>query len=355
MGVSLESLPEIRNTRCVRYRFRYSACDDCAKGCPADAVTLDDKGVAIDATRCNGCGLCSAACRTAVFHFPAFPTSELSKPRDKKLAVACAPSQFEEAVRVPCLGDLEPALLGALAQQGVAVTLYGADRCAECANAPQGGARVEAVMAVMSELAETAPEKWITPLLESGSEKSQHSAERRQLFRRFTNRAVESIRSVEGLVSVPESAIRAAAHFIPPRRRLAESLLQRVSPPTEDALLPALFALADIEAVNGQCTGCDACARVCPTGALKVSEVETQWALQFQVGQCVGCGVCIEACGAGALSLQSRWRAEDEQPIVLHELHRYRCQVCGRYFVGLAAENCPVCQDDQDSFDAIFG
>jgi formate hydrogenlyase subunit 6/NADH:ubiquinone oxidoreductase subunit I len=295
------------------------------------------------------------ACSTAVFHLPAFPTSELSKPRDKTLTVACMQAQQEDAVRVPCLGDLEPVLLGALAQRGVAVTLYGADRCAACSNAPQGGACVEALIDAMDALAVNASALWTTPVLGSGSEKLDYDAERRQLFRRFSNRAVESVRSVEGVASIPESAIRAAAHFVPPRRRLAESLLQGVSSQVDDSLLPVLLGVADIEPGTGPCTGCDLCARVCPTGALKVSELESQWALQFQIGQCVGCGVCIEACSSGALSLHQRWRPMGDAAEVVHELNRYRCQVCGRYFVGVEAESCPVCEDDQESFDAIFG
>lgn len=356
MAVSIGNLPEIRNQRCVRYRFRYSACSRCADSCPPGALTPGEEGVELDVTRCSGCGLCLSACPTAAFHLPSFPISALAKPVEKQLAIACTTSGLTGDVLIPCLGDIDPALLASLAMRGIALTLRGTSHCVECTHAPQGGERVEALLAAMQELAEASPEKWTAPTVEQTQSGSGFRADRRQLFRSFSNRAVESIRkdTDQGEV-IPESAIRAAAHFVPPRRQLAEQLLERFDVLPVESLLPLLFGVAVVEQGDGHCSGCDACARVCPTGALKLSEIDSQWALQFHSGQCVGCGVCIEACGAEALTLRHRWQREGDIPTVLHELHRYRCQGCGRYFVGLEEDICPVCKDDQDSFATIFG
>lgn len=355
MAVSIGNLPELRNQRCVRYRFRYSACSRCADSCPPGALTPGEEGVELDATRCSGCGLCAATCPTAAFHLQSFPAAALAKPQEKALAVACNPSGQEGELRIPCLGDIDPALLASLAFRGIAVTLRGAGQCSECAHAPHGGERVAALLAAMDELAAAAPAKWVAPVVESAERGAGHRADRRQLFRRFTNRAVESMRSERVDEAIPESAIRAAAHFVPARRQLAEYLLERIDGLPDESLLPPLFGVAALEPGAGRCTGCEACARVCPTGALKVAEVESDWVLQFRPGQCVGCGVCIEACGAEALALEHRWRQEGEMPASLHRLRRYRCQGCGRFFVGLEEESCPVCEDDRNSFDAIFG
>jgi ferredoxin len=355
MAVSIGNLPEVRNQRCVRYRFRYSTCSRCADSCPPGALAPGEEGIELDASRCSGCGLCAATCPTAAFHLPSFPTAALAKPQEKALAVACNPSGQEGDLRIPCLGDIDPALLASLALRGIAVTLRGTDHCAECAHAPHGGECVEALLAAMHELGEATPAKWSAPVVENGEAEPGHRADRRQLFRRFTNRAVESIRSETVQEAVEERAIRAAAHFVPARRQLAERLLERIDSLPEESLLPLLFGVAAIEPGAGHCTGCEACARVCPTGALKLLEVESDWVLQFRAGQCVGCGVCIEACGADALVLHHHWQPEGEMPTSLHQLRRYRCERCGRFFVGLEEDNCPVCQDDQESFDAIFG
>ncbi|HEX9803282.1 MAG TPA: 4Fe-4S dicluster domain-containing protein [Gammaproteobacteria bacterium] len=355
MSTAIGNLPELRNQRCVRFRFRYSACTRCADSCPAGALAPGEEGVELDATRCRGCGLCAAACPTATFHLPAFPTAALARPQEKALAVACSPSGQEGDVRIPCLGDIDPALLASLAMRGIAVTLRGAGQCAGCANAPHGGERVEALLAAMLLLGDDAPEKWCPPGIETGEAGPAHRADRRQLFRRFTNRAVESVRSDRALEAVPESAIRAAAHFVPPRRQLAEHLLARFAAVPEGPALAQLLDIATLTPRHGRCTGCEACARVCPTGALKIAEVESRWALAFRAEQCVGCGVCIEACGADALALQHQWQPQGEAPAPLHELRRYRCEGCGRFFVGLEVDNCPVCRDDEESFNAIFG
>ncbi len=356
MAVSTENLPEIRNQRCVRYRFRYSACSRCADSCPPGALTPGEEGVELDVARCSGCGLCQSACPAAAFHLPSFPISALAKPVEKQLAIACKPSGLAGDVLIPCLGEVDAALLASLAMRGIALTLRGTGHCAECTHAPQGGEHVEALLVAIQELDDATPAKWTVPTVEQRQSGPGFRADRRQLFRRFSNRAVESIRNEtdKGEV-IPERAIRAAAHFVPPRRQLAERLLERLDVLPDESLLPLLFGVAVVEQGDGHCTGCDACARVCPTGAMKVSEIESQWTLHFRSGQCVGCGVCIEACGAEALTLRQRWQRAGDNPTVLHELRRYRCQGCGRYFIGLEEDSCPVCQDDEESFATIFG
>lgn len=353
MAVALTNLPQVRNERCVRFRFRYSACDRCARSCPPGALDLGAEGANIDPALCSGCGLCAAACPTAAFHLPRFPTAALLRPERDTLTVACAPCGEKADVHVPCIGAIDLALLASLARRGVAVTVRGSGHCTGCANAPAGAERVESLISALDELGQADAQGWRAPAFESGAAPAPHRADRRQLFRRWTNRAVAGVREEAHSATVPDSAIRPAAHFVPPRRKLADRLLDGPAL-SEASAVPELFGVATLYAGSGQCTGCDACTRVCPTGALKEAEADC-WELLFRSSQCVGCGVCIEACGAGALRLEPRWEPQPETPTVLHRLLRYRCQGCGRFFVGLEEDACPVCQDDQDSFDAIFG
>ena len=48
--------PSIRNKKCT-------GCGECAKWCPADAITLQDNVAVIDRKKCIGCGECLAVCR----------------------------------------------------------------------------------------------------------------------------------------------------------------------------------------------------------------------------------------------------------------------------------------------------
>lgn len=356
--MAIVNLPEIRTERCVRYRFRYSECDRCAESCPPNALRGGQEGVALDSDLCSGCGLCAAVCPTAAFHLPRLPLAELAKPRGRSLAVACVPSGQKGDVRVPCLGDLDLALLASLAQRGVALTLHGAGHCEGCAHGNGGAGRVAALLDALDELGSAAAASdlpWSAPAAESGEAGEHHRADRRQLFRRWANRAEASARQEKADIVAPASAIRAAAHFVPARRRLADAVLSRFDSLREIPSLGLLFGTGVIEGESGRCTGCEACFRVCPTGALKVAATESQWQLNHQPGSCVGCGVCVEACGAEALRLHHRWRPGEEQRLVLHALRHYRCQGCGRFSIGLEDDICPVCRDDENSFTAIFG
>ncbi|AXS84107.1 4Fe-4S dicluster domain-containing protein [Marinobacter sp. Arc7-DN-1] len=352
----VDDLPELRNSRCVRYRFRYSQCSDCADNCPSEALTLGEEGVELDATRCSSCGLCVAACPVGAFRQPTFPTAALAKPAEKRLSVACKPSGEKGDLLIPCLGDIEPALLASLSLRKIAVTLRGAGHCAECAYAPQGAEVLRILLEGMQALAESASTQSTLPVLSESVGGSGYRADRRQFFRRFSNRAVENFRAEDSLEVVPQQAIRAAPHFVPARRKLAETVLEQLGGIDAASPLPALFGVAVVTPIAGRCTGCEACARVCPTGALKIDETENRWVLRFDAARCVGCGVCIEACGAQALQIEPRWYPGPVEPdSPLHELGRCRCESCGRFFIGLEGEGCPVCRDDEENFGAIFG
>ncbi|EDP8645425.1 4Fe-4S binding protein [Salmonella bongori] len=61
--VNLTSEPTVDVTQaCVRRRFRFSSCRACADVCPAQAFSLMQGQVSVDATRCIACGHCLFVC-----------------------------------------------------------------------------------------------------------------------------------------------------------------------------------------------------------------------------------------------------------------------------------------------------
>lgn len=360
------SVPELQAARCTRYRYRYGECRRCAEACPHDAIELLDEGIRLDAARCQNCALCTAACPTAALKADNLPRLDLLRRAIKtdRFSLACAPSGLTADAVVPCLGALDATMLAYLAKRRIAVTLLGSHQCDRCAH----GARGEAHLAANLEAADAleraaAPEEWLAAALaaapgESGTQ-SDFRAGRRQLFRRLVGRGIDEVTRVAAPAAgqpVEEKAIRAGAWFVPEMRELLAIVCKRKDGQPFRLAPQKALPLMDIHLKHG-CTACEACFRVCPTGALQIRDDGESWNLAFFLDRCVGCGVCLDVCQPRVLHAAESFDATPErEPAILHRLAKRRCDRCDRFFVSAeACETCPVCADDADAFTAIFG
>lgn len=368
--------PQFRASRCTRYRYRYSECSRCADACPHAALTLGDEGVTLDTACCQNCGLCVSACRTGAWTSEGFKPIDLLRQAIKQptFSFACAPSGAVADAVVPCLGALDAASLAYLAKRRIPVTLRGAEHCAACAHGERGAGQLamnlEACDVLMRAAEPLAGEPWIAPQLEATpsrvadreAERARGSfaAGRRQLLRRLVGRGVAEVagasEQLEAPLPVPDKAIRAGAYALTEQRELLQIVCARkdeqpFTVPLHDAL--PLMALS----LHPGCTVCEACFRVCPTGAIQIEESPADWQLRFQADRCVACEACLEVCQPRVLDADSAFDARPEQPArVLLALAKQRCARCDRHFVSaLPEQTCPVCRDDQDAFAQIFG
>lgn len=355
--------PRFEVSRCVRYRFRYSACRRCADACPHDAIALDDAGAKLDAARCRNCALCAGACRTAAFRADNFPRVDILKQaiRQERFRIACAPSALEADAVVPCLGAVDAPSLAYLAWRGIPVELHGSDHCGSCPHGACGATQVASNLEAVETLRRDDPARpWAAPQLcraEEGKrgDRKKFRADRRQLFRRLTARGLDQALRPAADQPVPEKAIRPGAWFVPEAREL----LQIVCRADENVAWPVVpheaLPLMALELRSG-CTACEVCTRACPTGALQVREDEERWTLQFEYDRCVACGVCLDVCQPGVLRSRPAFNAAAAEPATLHRLAKQRCRRCDRFFVSpVAQDNCAVCRDDDEAFAAIFG
>ncbi|MEJ2228170.1 MAG: 4Fe-4S dicluster domain-containing protein [Alphaproteobacteria bacterium] len=356
--------PEFHDQNCTRYRFRYSECAACADACPHDAIVLSDEGITISETACQNCALCTAVCPTEAPTAQNFPRVDILRRAIARQTVtfACAASGKEADEIVPCLGALDAVMLATLAQRGVEVTFAGTQLCSSC---PKGKVaqrlltrHLEAVEHLRQTMGNT---NWAAIRVSTGEDaKMTHNASRRHLFRRFLGKPVNDMvedTSDFGSQPAPMKAIRIAA----PIRTTGRNLLQKLFDTTPDnaPVLPhheGLFAAA-IQLDSG-CTACEACARVCPTGAINIGESAVSWALLFQFSRCVGCGVCVEVCQPRVLRFaEAMSELSDANKIVpLHARAKQRCNRCDRFFISAQPEEfCPVCVGDDADFADIFG
>lgn len=360
--------PELHATRCVRYRYRYSECARCVDACPHQAIELSDSGASLVAGKCQNCALCVSACHTGAWSAAAFKPIDLLRLAIKaeRFSVACAPSGRAADAVVPCLGGLDACTLAYLEKRGLPLSLHGTAHCPDCAHAPKGEEQLAANLEALAELRRAAaPEVWReTRIADDGTEAApqaqRFAAGRRHLFRRLIGRGVDELAAAgapQALPQVaPDKAIRAGGYALTEQRELLQIVAARKDgQPFRVAIHEALPAF-DLTLEPG-CTLCEACFRVCPTGAIRITENPGDWALVFQRDRCVGCAVCLEVCQPRVLDAAAGFDLTPDQaarPLISQA--KQRCDRCDRFFVSpRPEETCPVCRDDQDAFSAIFG
>lgn len=363
----MASQPVFRATHCTRYRYRYSTCRRCADVCQYNALALSEQGIAIAPSACRNCSLCVAACPTEALSCATLDRTEIVKraPDRCAMTIACAPSGLKGDQVLPCLGNVDAAMLAHLASRGVALTLAGTEYCPVCAHGTHAARQLERHVEAVAELSSVAGgNRWAAIALPGRCDtepvKSAQSAQRRHLFRRLVGRGVDQIAGpiAQGdAAQEPLTAIRFARKFSTAGRVALQAIFDNSDNDEQAplALHPAIFA-AQVEAPVG-CTACEACARACPTDAIQVRESAVTWELAFEFSRCVGCGVCTEACQPRVLHLAPathRWKSSP--PTLLHARSKQRCNGCERFFVSPEpAARCPVCAGDDEDFASLFG
>jgi ferredoxin len=359
--------PGFRAERCVRYRYVYSECNRCAEACPHEAIRLFDAGGEVLAESCQSCGLCVGVCQTEALSQNGISADYLLKitAGSKQATLTCTPSQVAGAgdVVVPCLGALHPVVLAELSLQGIAVELAGMEHCPDCAHAAKGPDLIRSNLAAHEILcSKSDPEKYASLSLRAETsevtvKQGKLDESRRGLFRRIVGHSADVLAGKLEAAPAPLKAIRAAAPFVPDRKALLTAMFADKGEAPFALPRHSAIPAEEWQVVSG-CTYCEACVRVCPTGALQLLESNTGWRLAFLNERCVACDVCAEVCQPGVL------RQTDTEEVVVNKqkgrllaaVSKRRCTRCDRVFVNEGGGDvCPICCGDDDDFASIFG
>ena len=75
------------------------------------------------------------------------------------------------------------------------------------------------------------------------------------------------------------------------------------------------------------CSGCTACMKICPTGAIRIRGGKAV----LSDNKCVDCGECIKACPKGAIEYGPKGvNSQTQQEIQLVHVKRDLCDNCGK-------------------------
>lgn len=286
----------IEASRCQRTRFSASSCHSCADICPHGAVNLDS-GLAIDPERCRGCLLCTTVCPVGALEqnsdFSACPV-QLSRVPEPVLG--CVRTKERSNSAFACLGGLSEEHLLALCHSLSGALNINLSSCAECPNSPMIP-HVRQRLAVLDEAGLLEGGCAVT-LVESAAELRfcDEAVGRRGFFKSLRNSLFQSAAViVSGSTEQGERRTAYAEKRVPVRRELLNRVVGRLSPVLEKR---ARNRYDHLISFSGDCTACQGCVAICPTGALRSDSHEEP--PRFDFGHCTGCGLCVEFCLDGA-------------------------------------------------------
>lgn len=297
-----------------------------------------DEPPRLDADACVGCGLCVPACPagavTDVGPDAAAVVSAVAGSGPGDAVVRCHVAQQVAApahpagVLVPCLAAIAPETLAAAAARlhSGSLTLE-RSTCEACPIASvQHVARVLRAGAGLA--ASVAPEVQVTDsLLERGRPSGPSRAAPRPLGR---------LRSRRSLFRPPSGESR-------PAPATPRALLLEAAP---EAPLPRLE-------IRSGCTGCEACARVCPTAAVRWENVPGGSTAEFDPRACVDCGECARVCPEDVVEVTGR-NSGPHDVVEVATLQRDRCSRCRAILAPGEEGLCSRCRGRRGMLDDVW-
>lgn len=355
--------------KCARSVDRFSKCDLCVTACPTAAIRLDQR-IAFDDKTCVSCGACLHLCPLGAFTgedrvidlFNCTPRL----PDKRVIQLTCShhpapelgPSRSITLRTNGCLASLGVSAYFWLLAEGTGEVIVRLDACASCeigkvgAEISQTVAHVRSILNVRDQAdrvikIETAREDFKPVDVYDAKEPP---LSRRDLFRSVAAQAPKIATQV-----LPMIDTRPTKGKRPPleRRRLI-NVLKRL--PADDPSRPlASDSVPGIvrKTASSKCTACNACARVCPTGALSLNATEADFRLMYSVGACTDCGACMDVCKPGALAREGMPTFGEfiaAEPTVLISGSLRVCEKCGAKFAGTSnGDLCSICEFRQQN------
>ncbi len=330
------ALPE----RCVAVRNRNASCTKCIDACLANAISVHNNVLAVDARACVGCGACTTVCPTEALVSLAPPDRVLEQAARDALeragegcgVVACAriaargvadPHKFAQ---VPCLARVDESLLLGLAAAGArSITLVDGE-CKTCkyratsAGVDETVSLTNGLLEAQGSAVRVSRASSFPAGMELADSRSLLGEARRGFFASAGSWTASAAEKTANLVIRKNLGVKDAAKTLREQLGIGEDgslptiaehrhsqvldAMDRLGQPAVGSVHTRLFGSVRIDA--SACNACGMCAVFCPTDALKKSKIKPQPAedgtpdggsfLEFSAADCVQCGLCVDAC-----------------------------------------------------------
>ena len=324
---------------CAHGRSGKPGCTRCIDACPAEAITSLIDTIKVDASRCQGGGVCATVCPSGAITY-AYP-----KPKDLLTHVRTLILTYLKA-GLPN-GVLKPDLIFVTENERTQVEQI----------------LPAALIIMVEEVASVGPEVWLSALA--------WGAQAVRLFdigdgegndlmplssRGALDHNIEMVQTVLVAANYPASAITVVTNLgelltsatmpefdlathapITGKRQAFYMALDHLVAKSEDAKastpLPEGSIFGEVSVDKESCTLCMACVSACPANALQAGNEKPM--LSLVETNCLQCGVCVNTCPESAMTLSPRILLDFEvrkKPRVLNEEEPFCCISCGKPF-----------------------
>lgn len=348
--------------RCLHTRDKFATCEACLGICPTGAIQTG-KPPRLDAETCASCLTCLPLCPAGAFTADDAVADLLNcaaRVESRALELVCQAHPRAErggsaettGIRVRgCLAGLGSGTYLALAALGVEQITLRLDACQECPWAFLRG-QVEKQFREAERLLQAWGRTEIIKLadvLEEPDERPVWDAKnpplsRRDMFIMLSRQG--QIALARAMENHPTSAGKGTGRN---RTRMIHAAAQLGDLQDGKVSLAGMgFAMLT---VSDACSACGACARACPTAALKfgVDEKARRYALGFSPKDCIACEACLHVCMEKAISLDPAPAAEQvwgpNEALLLQSGGLSRCERCNALFAARPGlQFCPACE-----------
>ena len=344
---------------CVRAASKFSECTKCVEICPVQTIEIVDNIPTFTPSVCVDCGGCVGVCPTEAFSLRDFSTVDFffETVQSGETFISCKKN-------VPCLSVLSTEHLISLALASETELTLDLGHCANCEIREPLYAQILENIEEANFILSSFSEKQLLAK-EVGYQPEEESTEETPSRRAFLSTV--SLKGVARQKAAFDEAVEADEQRrfeidgsviaklkdkrLPDKRKILFTMLKRTEKPEHYEVLPEEeVSFVSQKYIDENCTNCQICHRICPTGALSSDGKFSL--INFDAMLCVKCRLCHDVCEPDAIHLQAGFEIKEFFEPTQRTLATFnieRCYECGNYFTYTGGEQiCPRCAVEEE-------